>query len=165
VLTEFWNEMDMGIRTEQDAIEHFTTLYPQYKEEILCFWAHTEGLVSEYPYSKSLIRGLKELGYGVYILSNYPVEISERHWPRFQFLPETDGHIISAFEKLVKPDPRIYRLLFSRFGLVPEECLFIDDRMKNIEGAEAVGMQSLLFTGLDQLLQELRTRGIDVKIR
>ena len=48
-------------------------------------------------------------GYGAYILSNYPKELSETHWPKFRFLPEADGYIISALEKLAKPDPAIFR--------------------------------------------------------
>ena len=111
VLTEFWGEMDLGIRNEKDAVEKFTVELPHLREEIICFWQHTEGLVREYPYAKPLIQKLKALGYRVYALSNYPEETAGRHWPTFQFLPETDGHLISGYEKLAKPDPAFYRLL------------------------------------------------------
>ena len=160
VLTEFWHEMDMGIKMEQDALEHFTKLMPEYESEIRTFWANTDGLVAEYPYAEGLVTGLKKAGYGVYVLSNYPKETAERHWPTFRFLPHTDGHIISAYEKMAKPDPRMYRLLESRFGLNLSQCLFIDDREVNIEGAEAVGMQGLLFRGYDELLEDLMKQGI-----
>ena len=156
VLTEFWHLMDRGDKMEKDAIEHFTSLYPEYRQEILTFWAHTEGLVSEYPYAQPLLHHLKELGYGVYVLSNYPLETSERHWATFQFLPEADGYIISAREHLAKPEPEIYRLLESRFGLNLPECLFIDDRQTNLDGAAAVGMQTLLFTGYPELIRDLK---------
>jgi len=165
ILTNFWHEMDMGIRTEKDAVEHFTALYPQYKDEILRFWADTDGLVAEYPYAKPLISGIKASGRGVYVLSNYPEELSGRHWPKFRFLPEADGYIISALEKLAKPDPSIYKLLFSRFGLTPGECLFIDDRPSNVEAAKGVGMQAVLFTGPEALLKELSSFGIEVRLQ
>ena len=165
VLTAFWHEMDMGIRSEKDAIEHFTVLYPQYTDEILRFWADTDGLVAEYPYAKPLLKGIKTSGCGVYVLSNYPEELSARHWPKFQFLPEADGYIISALEKLAKPDPRIYQLLFSRFGLTPGECLFIDDRPSNVEAAKNIGMQAVLFTGPEALLRELGALGIKVQLQ
>ena len=48
----------------------------------------------------------------------------------------------------------------TRFGLVPEECLFIDDREKNLVGAKEVGMETILFTGYEPLVQELEQRGI-----
>ncbi|MBO6162346.1 MAG: HAD family phosphatase [Eubacterium sp.] len=163
VLTEYWHEMDMGIRMEKDAVEHFTQLFPQYDREIRTFWAHTEGLVEEYPYSAPMIRRLRELGYGVYLLSNYPTETAARHWPTFTFLPETDGYIISGPEKMTKPDPRIYRLLESRFGVNLSSCLFIDDRTVNLDGAAAVGMHPLLFTGYPELVQELKEWGIDLE--
>ena len=158
VRTGFWNEMDMGIRTEKDALEHFTKEIPQYGEEIRIFWDHTEGLVKEYPYARDLVRSIRAQGYGVYILSNYPTEIAARHWPTFQFLPESNGYIISGREKLVKPDPAIYRLLESRFGVDLTESLFVDDRRLNLDGAEAVGMESLLFKGYGQLAKDLKDR-------
>ncbi len=160
VLTEFWNDMDRGIRMEEDAIQHFTALYPKYREEILTFWSNTEGLVSEYPYSAPLLRQIKSLGYTVYILSNYPVEIARRHWPKFKFLPEADGYIISGFEKMVKPEARFFLLLTERFGVELKNSLFIDDRPVNLEGAKAVGMKTLHFTGYEKLLEDLKTFGI-----
>ena len=109
----------------------------------------------EYDYAPGLIREIKQMGYKVYILSNYPIEIAEMHWPKFRFLPLTDGHIISAYEKLTKPDAAIYRLLESRFGLDLTECLFIDDRQINIDGAASLGMETLLFKGYDESYDEI----------
>lgn len=155
VLTEFWHELDLGIRTEAEALEKFTREIPQYKEEIIKFWDNTEYLVEEYSYSEDLIRRIKDNGFGVYILSNYPIETAEVHWPKFKFLPITDGHIISGYEKITKPDPAIYKLLESRFGIDLTECLFVDDREVNVKGAEAVGMQAVLFTGYEKLISDL----------
>ena len=155
VLTEFWHELDLGIMTEAEALEKFTREIPQYKEEIIKFWDNTEYLVEEYSYSEDLIRRIKDNGFGVYILSNYPIETAEVHWPKFKFLPITDGHIISGYEKITKPDPAIYKLLESRFGIDLTECLFIDDREVNVKGAEAVGMQAVLFTGYEKLISDL----------
>lgn len=46
---------------------------------------------------------------------------------------------------MTKPDIRIYEIFLRRFGLKPEECLFIDDREDNAEGARAAGMQAFVF--------------------
>ena len=51
------------------------------------------------------------------------------------------GVVISADEKLVKPDAAIYRRLTDRFGLDPAQCLFVDDMPANVAGAQAVGWQ------------------------
>ena len=160
VVTEFWHELDLGIRTEADARKKFTEEFPQYKDEILKFWDNVQDIVEEYDYSVPLIKKLKDKGFGVYILSNYPIETAERHWPTFRFLPLTDGHIISGYEKITKPDEAIYRLLESRFGIVLTECLFVDDRQINIDGAEALGMEGILFIGYEDLVKELEIKGI-----
>ena len=155
VLSEFWHELDLGIRTNSEGKRVFTEKYPQYALEIDKFWDHLEDIVREYDYAPGLIREIKQMGYKVYILSNYPIEIAEMHWPKFRFLPLTDGHIISAYEKLTKPDAAIYRLLESRFGLDLTECLFIDDRQINIDTAKELGMETVLFTGYDELVEKL----------
>ena len=46
---------------------------------------------------------------------------------------------------MLKPDPRIYHLVLDRLGLPAEQCLFVDDQPGNIEGAQAVGMQTEWF--------------------
>jgi 2-haloacid dehalogenase len=48
--------------------------------------------------------------------------------------------IVSGTEKLIKPDPAIYRLAIERFGIDPAGALFIDDVAANVAGAEAVGI-------------------------
>lgn len=53
--------------------------------------------------------------------------------------------VISAEEGISKPDPRIYRRACERLGRAPGECLFVDDRQANVEGAEAVGLSAIRF--------------------
>lgn len=160
VVTEYWHELDLGKWTGKDALPHFLELYPQYEKEIRAFWANTDKLIEEYPYSEPMVKRLKDAGYGVYILSNYPTDTAEQHWPTFKFLPLADGYIISGFEKITKPDAEIYRLLESRFGIKLSESLFVDDRQVNIDGAKAVGMDAVLFTGYENLVQAFHEKGI-----
>jgi len=58
-------------------------------------------------------------------------------------------------EKVIKPDPRLYRILLDRYGLKAEECVFIDDNPANVAGAEAVGIKGILFKNAEQLRAEL----------
>ena len=71
------------------------------------------------------------------------------------FLNETDGAILSYQVKLIKPDPEIYRLLCSKYGLSASECVFIDDTAKNVEAARAEGMEGIVFRSLEQVKGEL----------
>ncbi|MBO4864434.1 MAG: HAD family phosphatase [Eubacterium sp.] len=162
VFTEFWHELDLGTKTQADGIRIFTEKYPQYKDEILLFWEKIDRIVEEYDYSEPLVKAIKDKGYGVYILSNYPIETAELHWPKFKFLPLTDGHIISGYEKITKPDEGIYRLLESRFGIKLTDCLFVDDRLVNVEAAKRYGMKAILFKGYEELITALKDYGINI---
>lgn len=68
--------------------------------------------------------------------------------------------ISSANSGVAKPDPRIYRLLLRALKAKPKECLFIDDKEKNLHPAEKLGMSVLLFTGQEDLERKLRSMGI-----
>lgn len=89
---------------------------------------------------------LKKAGYGVYLLSNASTHIENQldHMPARRVL---DGCVVSAFERLMKPDPIIFELLCDRYELDPATCLFIDDNLDNCQGAEIAGMHSFHFTG------------------
>src|SRR3546814_15958628 len=90
---------------------------------------------------------------------------SDEFWPPFHareaalFAPFRDI-LVSGAEKLVKPDPAIYRLALDRFGLRAEEALFVDDREDNILAAEAEGMRGHLFRDAIALREELVELGL-----
>ena len=155
VLTDFWDDMDLGVRDVDDAEKYFSDKYPDLKDEIHEFWAHTERIVAEYDYAGPMIRSLKDKGYKVFLLSNYPEKMADIHWKKFTFLDILDGYIISAKVKITKPDPAIYRMLMDRYRLKPEESIFIDDRQINIDTAKELGMETVLFTGYDELAEKL----------
>lgn len=94
---------------------------------------------------------LKKQGYGIYVLSNASTRIGEQlgHMPAMSVV---DGWVASAFERIMKPDPTIFRALCERYDLVPSQCLFVDDSLDNCVGAEVAGMRSFHFTGnVDEL--------------
>lgn len=67
-----------------------------------------------------------------------------------------DQMIISAEAGLMKPDPAIYHLALERLDVRPEESVFLDDMLANIEGARAIGMHGIQFVRADQALDELK---------
>ena len=81
-------------------------------------------------------------------------------WP---FLEKFDGVVVSGLERLVKPDPRIYRVFCERYGLAPESCVFIDDNMANVVSARSVGMQGLHFTTPETLRRDLIGLGLPLR--
>lgn len=149
IKSDYWDRMDAGSITEADAIEKFIEAMPEYEMQVRQFWKYPERFVEEYSYAAPMIQEIKQKGYRVYLLSNYPLEMYKLHWPSFSFFSLVDGYVVSAVEKLRKPDQAIYELLLKRYGLQPETCLFFDDRQINVDAAIEAGMQSVLFTGYE----------------
>ena len=81
-------------------------------------------------------------------------------WP---FLEKFDGVIVSGLERLVKPDPRLYRVFCERYSLAPESCVLIDDSEPNIIAARKFGMQTIQFTDPAALRRELIGMGLPLK--
>lgn len=153
--SKYWDMLDEGSITTKEAIDKFIEAMPQYEKEIKLFWEKTEGFVQEYAYAAPLVKELQDEGYRVYLLSNYPLDMYKLHWPTFEFFKLVDGYVVSAPEKMKKPDKAIYELLCTRYALTASECIFIDDRQENVDAAIAVGMESVLFTGYDTLREVL----------
>ncbi len=103
---------------------------------------------------------LKEQGTPVHAITNWSAET----WPvgvgAHPELGEVFGvTVVSGQEKLLKPQPEIFHLLCKRAGLSPENCIFIDDGLHNVEGARAVGMDGIHFTVPQALEHALIERG------
>lgn len=96
--------------------------------------------------TNALAAELKREGYGIYLLSNAGTRIHDQlsHMPAWELM---DGAVVSGEERLMKPDPAIYRLLCERYELLPEECLFVDDNADNCEGARVAGMRAVRYDG------------------
>lgn len=136
-------------------------LHPAVEELVLGWWRRPlvpmEGMAE-------LIRELKEKGYKIYLLSNASVDL-RKYFHRIPGSEYFDGLMVSAEERLLKPQHEIYHTLYSRFRLEPGRCLFIDDSPANIEGALCTGMEGIIFRGdAARLRRELGQRGIDVAL-
>lgn len=163
VCTPAWNlEQDRG-RSFKEALALLIAQYPHYEAAIRAFderW--TETISGPIAGTVALLESLRQQGVPDYAITNFSHEKFGIAKARFPFLAEFRGTIVSGEEKLLKPDPAIYRLLFDRYGLNPSECVFIDDSAANVEGARTVGMHALHFTGPERLTQELCDLGFPV---
>lgn len=155
VRSDFWNEMDRGKLTDDQLLEGFIQNDPSIEKEIRQVFADVTDMILRYDYAIPWLRELKERGYRVYYISNFAHKAHVECEKALDFLAEMDGGILSYQDKLIKPDPEIYRLLLSRYGLKAEECVFIDDTEKNILAAQKEGMKGILFHTLEQTKEEL----------
>jgi len=156
-----WARMDRGSMDEAAAAASMCCRLPErlhpYVHALVDQWDRpilpVEGM-------EALVKELKEKGYGVYLLSNASFRQPE-YWNRVPGSQYFDGTMVSAFVKRVKPEHEIYELFYVRFGLDPRECLFIDDSIANIEGAEHAGMDGIVFHGdVQELRGVLKEKGI-----
>ena len=139
--------IDGGILDEQGYIPYAQARLtdPQLKQlvpEILSDW-HLDAL---YPKSgMDLVQSeLLERGMRLYILSNAGFSFHKFSY-KIKYIGRFSGIMVSAEERLMKPDPAIYRRLCERFSLEASECLFIDDLQRNIDGAQKAGLAGYCF--------------------
>lgn len=150
-----WREIDRGVMPLDDIITAMIATDPGMEDEIRLFFADRRRLVMEYDYSAGWLAELKDRGYKIYLLSNYSQDHYEYISTHFKFFGLEDGRVISWQEKVLKPEARIYDILLDRYGLQPEECVFLDDTPENIDGAAAVGMKGIVFKDYAQGRAEL----------
>ncbi len=74
---------------------------------------------------------------------------------KFAIADAFDVMVISAEEKVMKPDPRIYRMALERLGVSGAESIFVDDVLENVRGAEARGMRGVHFRSAEQARREI----------
>lgn len=142
-----WALMDLGVLTEDTAEPLVLARIPERLHpkaiRLLRSWADGKETIRGMP---ELAARLKKRGYGIYLLSNASIAQHE-YWPQQPISRLFDGKLISCDVKKVKPDPEIYRLFIEKFGLNPEECVFIDDSAANVAGAIACGWKGIVFHG------------------
>lgn len=150
-----WREYDRGVLTQEEVIAAYAERYPADEEVIRWFISHGEYMHVARPKVWKKVHELKEKGYRIYLLSNYSEDLFKKHTEYADFMKELDGLIVSYMIKKVKPDPAIYHALCEKYGLIPEECLFFDDREENVKAAIAYGMDAIQVISAEGLLQDL----------
>jgi 2-haloacid dehalogenase len=134
--------------------------HPEYAD-LIWAWAHRseEMVAGPIDGTVELLRALRAKGVPCYALTNMERETYPGRVDRYPFMRWFEGTVVSAYENLIKPDPRIFELLLDRFALEPGETAMIDDSPVNLEAARSVGMQTVHFESPDQLRRWLESAG------
>lgn len=156
-----WNlEQDRG-RPWDEAIAEAISRHPECADEIRLFRSRWMEMVpGSIAGSVQVLEDLHRKGAALFAITNWNGETFRETRARFGFLNLFRDIVVSGDEKIIKPDPAIFALLCQRNGLKAQDCLFIDDSMKNVRGAEACGWQGHHFTSPDALRADLRDRGV-----
>lgn len=162
VKSPLWKEYDRGAWTTEEVMRAFVDADPSLERELHIAYDDVRGMVTIRDYAVEWVKGLKAKGYRVFYLSNFAEKAENDCRDALAFMPYMDGGILSWREKVIKPDPRIYRLLLERYELKAEESVFLDDLPENVESAVNQGMFGIVFESKEQAVSELRMLGADV---
>lgn len=153
---DLWNKYDQGVYSTQDVIDIATKKVPELKKEIELILINWVKYVLPISSSMDLIEKYKDT-YSLYILSNIPKDNYIYISTHYEYIHKMKGGIYSYQYKLIKPDPRLFKLLLEEYNLKADKCLFIDDKLENVESAKQLGFHTIHLTDyreLPKLLEE-----------
>ena len=163
VVSAAWNlEHDRG-RSFAEGVALLTREHPDHADLIAAFHERwPEMLGGAIAGSVEILAELRASGARLLALTNWSAET----WPiglaRFPFLAWFEAVIVSGEERLVKPDPAIFRILVDRHGLDPARSVFIDDLPANVAAASSLGSRAIRFTDAAALRRDLAAEGLPV---
>jgi 2-haloacid dehalogenase len=157
-----WHETLDGGRPYAEAAAELSEKFPEYAH-LIAAWSDRFGetITGPVPGVHAIVEALDRKSVPLYAITNFSADF----WPPFHdreraFFRRFRDIVVSGEVKLLKPDPSIYYLALDRFRLRPQDVLFIDDRLINLEAAEAVGMRTHLFTTAEDLHARLEAEGL-----
>lgn len=162
ICTSDWNENQDAGYPMAKATEERIALFPEYKNEIEMFygcWVEMLGeAISE---TVSIFKKLRDSGnFKIVALTNWSAETFPIALDRFEFLQWFEGIIVSGEEKTRKPFKDIYDITLERFNINAENAIFIDDNLRNVEAANALGINGIQFKNAEELIHQLKTYNI-----
>ena len=103
--------------------------------------------------------------YAKTLKETYPLGLLSNAWSgardvltrNFGFLDIFDVSVFSAEVQMAKPDHRFYDWILERLQVAPQEVIFVDDFIENIQAADALGMKTVHFKGTIQAIKDIQT--------
>ncbi|GAA4221244.1 2-haloacid dehalogenase [Sagittula marina] len=145
----------------QAVVYAWADKYPEWRKEIR-MW-HDDWLEMakpEIPQSVRLLRALNKAGVRTLALTNFGIGTWAIATPVYAFLNEFSKAYVSGHMGVIKPEAEIYRQVEADSGIAPERLLFTDDRIDNINAAQARGWQTHVFDGPQGWADRLVAEGL-----
>ena len=147
ICTQAWNECQDAGRPFAEANAELVERYPDQVERIEAWGKRfDEMMAGPIAGTVDILAELRRRRVKLYALSNWSAETFPLAERRFEFLRWFDGIVLSGREKVIKPDLRIFQILLARYGLNPQQAVYIDDVAKNAAAATVLGMDGIHFT-------------------
>ena len=155
-----WNLKQDAGRSFKEATKELVIKFPQHENEIKSYYSNwTKMIGGTIKENVDLVEDLKDK-YRLFGLTNWSAETFPKIFNQYYFFKEFEGIVVSGTEKLVKPDAGIYKLLLTRYKLIANESLFIDDNQENINAANKLGFKTIHLTETVNLKNELKKLAI-----
>jgi len=156
VCTQEWNERQDAGRSFSEAAALLSAQHPRHAELIEAYGARFDEMMKgPIEACVTILKALHDRAVPLYALSNWSAETYPLAVKRFDFLRLFRGMLISGEVGVIKPDPRIFRILLERHRIEPAEAVYIDDKPRNAEAARALGIHGIHFTEPGRLRREL----------
>jgi len=151
-----WLMLDRGVITRDEAIDIMCSKDTENSSVIKKVMEGWQEILNPIEGTVKILYELKKSGYKLFYLSNFHHLAHEYILKKYEFFNIFDGSVLSYKEKLLKPEREIYMKLSEAYSIKPEESVFIDDMMENIEGAKKCGFSAIQFINPDALLVKLK---------
>jgi len=164
ICTHDWNENQDAGYPLQKATEERVALFPEHEDLIRMYYGRwVEMLGDAIQGTVDILKALVERDeVKVFALTNWSHETFPIALDRFDFLHWFEGIIVSGEEKTRKPYKEIYDITLDRFNITAENAVFIDDNLRNINAAKALGINGIHFENPNTLIKELKAFNITI---
>jgi putative hydrolase of the HAD superfamily len=154
-----WDELDRGTLLYPEATLRAVERTGLPASSISRFFRHVPPALAGIPETVALLRRLKAKGHRLFYLSNMHVASVSYLERTYTFWDVFEGGVISCRVHLIKPEPEIYEYLVAQYDLKKEQTIFIDDLASNLEPADKMGIQTILFKNPKQCEHQLEVLG------
>lgn len=155
----YWDKLDDGTLTENGVCKLIKGKVPEESllkcEKTLLNWYKNIPPIFE---MWELVDKLKKMGKRIFLLSNISKYFADNYSsvPELStFLSNFDGLVFSSEVGVVKPDSKIFDILIKKFDIKKDECIFIDDSIKNVIGAKNYGIDAFHYKNNIDDLKEI----------
>lgn len=150
-----WKKCLLGEISQEEHLQKLIEQFHAYQQnfEKMLMPEYQEFVLPVMKENLEVLYELKSKKYAIYFLSN--LTETTYHYIKHT-LDDFDGGIYSWQEHFIKPQQEIYELILGRFHLKKEESIFFDDKLKNVQMGNQLGIRSVQFRGRKDILQNIK---------
>jgi 2-haloacid dehalogenase len=156
VCTTPWHEAQDAGGSCAAATAALIAKHPRHRALIAAFYDRFDEMIAgEVEGMAQVLMGLKARNVPAFGLTNWPADTFHLA-EGYGILRHLDAIVVSGREKVKKPDPRLFQILFARHDVKPQRALFVDDVADNVAVGIALGMHGHLFHDAGRLRDVLK---------